>query len=55
MLTPFHLLHMGRLDNIILPIMVPLKLSESRVNRVLDVGKTATSNKQGLDREVDLI
>ena len=55
MLTPVHVLHMVKLDNIIQPIMVPLKLSESRVNRFLDVGNTATSNKPGLDSELDLI
>ena len=55
MLTPFHLLHMVKLDNIVQPIMVPLKLSESRVNRFLNVGDTATSNKPGLDSELDMI
>ena len=35
--------------------MMPLKLSESRVNRFLDVGNTATSDKPGLDSKLDLI
>jgi len=35
--------------------MVPLKLSESRVNKFLDVCYIATSNKSGLDSELDLI
>jgi len=35
--------------------MVPLKLSEYRVNRFLDVGNTATSDKPGLDSELYLI
>ena len=48
-LTPFHLLCVVKLDNIVQLIMVPLKLSKSRVNRFLDVGNSATSNKPGLD------
>jgi len=55
MLAPFHLLHMVKLDNIVQPIMVPLKLSESRVNRFLGIGNTATSNEPGLDSELKLI
>jgi len=54
-LTPFHLLHIVKLDNTVQPIIVPPKLSESRLNRFLDVGNTATSNKHGLDSKLDLI
>jgi hypothetical protein len=46
---------MVKLVNTVQTIMVPLKLSESRVNRFLNVGNTATSNKPGLDSELDLI
>jgi hypothetical protein len=35
--------------------MVPLRLSETRVHRFLVVCNTATSNKPGLDSEVNLI
>jgi hypothetical protein len=48
-LTPFHLLCVVKLDNILQLIMATLKLSKSRVNRFLDVGNSATSNKTGLD------
>ena len=51
-LTPFHLLCVVKLDNIVQPIMVPLKFSESIVNRFLDVGNTATSIIPGLDSEL---
>jgi len=55
MLTPFHLLHMVKLDNIVQPITVPVRLSQTRVHRFLDVGNTATSNKPGMDSELNLI
>jgi len=55
LLTPIHLPSVVKLDNTVQPIMVPLKLSESRVNRILDVGNTTTSNKPGLDSELYLI
>jgi hypothetical protein len=55
LLTPIHLRCAVKLDIIVQPIMVPLKLSASTVNRILDVGNTATSNKPGLDSELDLI
>jgi len=35
--------------------MVPLRLSETRVHRFLDVGDTAISNKLGLDSELNPI
>ena len=54
MLTPIHLLHMGKLDNSTAD-QVSMKLSESRVSRFLDVGNTATSKKHGLDSELDPI
>ena len=46
---------MVKLDNIVQPIMVALRLSETRVHRFLDVGNTATSNKPGLDSELNLV
>ena len=55
MLTPFHLLHMVKIDNIVQPIIMPLRPSETRVHRFLDVCNTATSDKPGMDSELNLI
>jgi hypothetical protein len=55
LLTPFHLLHVVKLYNIVQLIMVPLRLSETRLHTSLDVGNTATSNKLGLGSELNLI
>jgi hypothetical protein len=46
---------MVKLDNIAQSIRVPLRLSETRVHRFLGVGNTATSNKPGMDSELNLI